>query len=56
MLYFVFYLENTSLNIVEKETHDIIVGIVALEMTLKELGYQFELGAGVRRAEEVLFG
>lgn len=35
---------------------DVIVGIVALEMTLKELGYQFELGTGVRRAEEVLTG
>ncbi len=35
---------------------DIIVGITALEAVLKELGYKFELGAGVKKAEEILFG
>jgi aspartate aminotransferase-like enzyme len=33
---------------------DIIAGIAAVEMTLKELGYQFELGAGAKAAMEVL--
>jgi aspartate aminotransferase-like enzyme len=33
---------------------DIIAGIAAVEMTLKELGYQFELGAGIKAAMEVL--
>ena len=32
---------------------DIITAITALELTLKELGYEFELGAGVRAAESV---
>ena len=35
---------------------DIIVGITALEAVLKELSYKFELGAGVKKAEEILFG
>jgi aspartate aminotransferase-like enzyme len=33
---------------------DMIMVISALEMLLKEMGHQFELGAGVRAAEEVL--
>jgi len=33
---------------------DMIMVISALEMLLKEMGYQFELGAGVRAAEGVL--
>jgi len=33
---------------------DIIAGIAAIELTLKELGYQFELGAGVKAAMEIL--
>jgi aspartate aminotransferase-like enzyme len=33
---------------------DMVMVISALEMLLKEMGYQFELGAGVRAAEEVL--
>jgi aspartate aminotransferase-like enzyme len=33
---------------------DMIMVISALEMLLKEMGYQFELGAGVKAAEEVL--
>lgn len=33
---------------------DIITAISALEMALAELGYKFELGSGVRAAEEVL--
>ncbi len=33
---------------------DMIMVISALEMLLKKMGYQFELGAGVRAAEEVL--
>ncbi|HXZ35936.1 MAG TPA: alanine--glyoxylate aminotransferase family protein, partial [Thermodesulfobacteriota bacterium] len=36
------------------EQSDIIAGITALELTLKELGYSFELGAGVRAAMEIL--
>jgi aspartate aminotransferase-like enzyme len=30
--------------------------ISALEMLLREMGYRFELGAGVRAAEEILMG
>jgi aspartate aminotransferase-like enzyme len=33
---------------------DILAGIAALELTLRELGYQFELGAGVKEALKVL--
>lgn len=33
---------------------DMIMVISALEMLLKEMGYRFELGAGVRAAEEIL--
>jgi len=33
---------------------DMIMVISALEMLLKEMGYQFEMGSGVRAAEEVL--
>jgi aspartate aminotransferase-like enzyme len=33
---------------------DIILGISCLEKVLKKMGYAFELGAGVRAAEEVL--
>ena len=33
---------------------DIIAAIAAVEMTLKELGYKFELGAGVRAAMNIL--
>jgi serine---pyruvate transaminase len=33
---------------------DIIAGIAAVELTLLELGYKFELGAGVKAALEVL--
>jgi aspartate aminotransferase-like enzyme len=33
---------------------DMIMVVSALEMLLKEMGHQFELGAGVRAAEEVL--
>jgi aspartate aminotransferase-like enzyme len=35
---------------------DMIMVISALEMLLKEMGYRFELGAGVKAAEEVLMG
>lgn len=35
------------------EKLDIILTIAALEMTLKKLGYKFELGSGVKAAEEV---
>jgi aspartate aminotransferase-like enzyme len=35
---------------------DIIMVISALEMLLREMGYRFELGAGVRAAEEILMG
>ena len=35
---------------------DMIMVISALEMLLKEMGYAFELGRGVRAAEEVLMG
>lgn len=33
---------------------DIILGIACLEKVLKKMGYQFELGAGLRAAQEVL--
>ena len=33
---------------------DIILAISALEMALYELGYKFELGAGIKTAEEIL--
>jgi aspartate aminotransferase-like enzyme len=33
---------------------DIIAGIAALELTLQELGYKFELGVGVKAAMEIL--
>lgn len=33
---------------------DVIIAISALEMILDEMGHEFELGAGVRAAEEVL--
>jgi aspartate aminotransferase-like enzyme len=33
---------------------DTIVGISALEMALKEMNYKFELGTGIKRAEEIL--
>jgi aspartate aminotransferase-like enzyme len=33
---------------------DMVMVISALEMLLKEMGYEFELGAGVKAAEEVL--
>ncbi len=36
--------------------YDIIAGIAALEQTLTDLGYKFELGSGVRRAEQVFGG
>jgi len=36
------------------ERLDMIMVISALEMLLKEMGYAFELGAGVRAAEEIL--
>jgi len=32
---------------------DIIMGIAAVEMTLKELGHSFEMGKGVKAAMEV---
>jgi len=35
---------------------DMIMVIAALEMLLKEMGYSFELGQGVKTAEEVLIG
>jgi aspartate aminotransferase-like enzyme len=35
---------------------DMVMVISALEMLLKEMGYRFELGAGVRAAEEILMG
>ena len=36
------------------DASDIVAAIAAVELTLKELGYQFELGAGVRAAMEIL--
>jgi aspartate aminotransferase-like enzyme len=36
------------------ERLDMVMVISALEMLLKQMGYPFELGAGVRRAEEIL--
>ncbi len=38
------------------ERLDMIMVVSALEMLLKEMGHRFELGAGVRAAEEVLMG
>jgi len=38
------------------ERLDMVMVISALEMLLKELGYKFELGKGVRAAEEILMG
>ena len=38
------------------ERLDMVVVISALEMLLKEMGYPFELGKGVKAAEEVLMG
>ena len=38
------------------ERLDMIMVISALEMLLKEMGYEFELGKGVKAAEEVLMG
>jgi serine---pyruvate transaminase len=35
--------------------HDIVVTMAALELTLRELGYQVELGAGVAAAQRVFF-
>jgi aspartate aminotransferase-like enzyme len=35
---------------------DIIVAIGALEMALKEIGYPVELGAGVKKAMEIITG
>jgi len=35
---------------------DMVMVISALEMLLKEMGYNFELGTGVRAAEEILMG
>ncbi|MCD6353432.1 MAG: alanine--glyoxylate aminotransferase family protein [Proteobacteria bacterium] len=36
------------------DTYDIIIVISALEMTLRELGYEVELGKGVKAAVEIL--
>ena len=36
------------------ERLDMVMAISALEMVLKEMGYKFELGAGVKAAEEIL--
>jgi aspartate aminotransferase-like enzyme len=38
------------------ERLDMIMVISALEMLLKEMGYAFELGKGIRAAEEILMG
>jgi aspartate aminotransferase-like enzyme len=35
------------------DSFDVIMGVAAVEMTLKELGYDFELGKGVKTAMEV---
>ena len=35
---------------------DIITTLAALEMTLAELGYEFEQGAGIKAAESVFMG
>ena len=35
---------------------DMIMVISALEMLLRDMGHPFELGAGVRAAEEILIG
>ena len=34
--------------------YDVIIGISALEMLLAQMGYEFEMGAGVRAAQQVL--
>jgi aspartate aminotransferase-like enzyme len=36
------------------DTFDVITGIAALEMVLKELGYNVKLGSGVAKAQELL--
>ncbi|HCZ12808.1 MAG TPA: aminotransferase, partial [Nitrospiraceae bacterium] len=36
------------------DTFDVITGVAALEMVLKELGYAIKLGTGVAAAQEVL--
>lgn len=36
------------------DTFDVITGIAALEMVLKELGYHLKLGTGVAKAQELL--
>lgn len=36
------------------DTFDVITALAALEMILMEMGYKFELGAGVKAAEEIL--
>ncbi|MBF0329083.1 MAG: alanine--glyoxylate aminotransferase family protein [Nitrospirae bacterium] len=36
------------------DTFDVITGIAALEMVLKELGYNLKLGTGVAKAQELL--
>ncbi len=36
------------------DAKDIIVAIFALEKTLKDMGYKFEIGAGVKAAKEIL--
>jgi len=35
---------------------DVIVVLAALEMTLKEMGYEFEAGEGIKAAEAALMG
>jgi len=35
---------------------DIITTLAGLEMTLAELGYEFERGAGIKAAEAVFMG
>ena len=35
------------------DEYDILTGISCLEKVLKELGYSFELGAGLKAAQEV---
>jgi serine---pyruvate transaminase len=36
------------------DTYDIVTAVAAVEMTLKELGYDVKLGSGVKAALEVL--
>lgn len=38
------------------DTLDVVNAIAAVERGLQEFGYSFELGSGVRTAEEILFG